>query len=152
MKQTIKLTENELRNMIADIINESMEESEDEGLKKNLQAAWSAFKGNETPNAEGNTFQQTAKTIGNKFKAAKQNFKSQGKWDNLENVRKSVKQLVDAGKIDPEMSVSELIAPMGGIGRMKTDITKNMKANGGQRFEESINAVVNKVINEMINK
>ena len=152
MAQKIIVTESQLRDMVVRAINESLGESEDEGLKKNLQAAWSAFKGNETPNAEGNAFQRTAKTLGNKVKAAKQNFQGQSKWDDLENVRKSVKQLVDAGKIDPEMPVRELIAPMGGIGRMKTDITNNMKANGGQRFEESVSAIVNKVINEMINK
>lgn len=152
MKQTIKLTESELREMIVNAINESMEEGENEGLLKNLRAGASAFMGNQTNDAEGNGLQKAATTLGNKFKAAKQNFQSQGRWDNLEKVRASVKQLVDDGKINPQMTVQQLIAPMGGIGRMKSDITKGMKANGGQRFEESINAAVDKVINEMFEK
>ena len=152
MGQKITITESQLRDMVVKAINEQLGESEDEGLMKNLKAGWSAFKGNQTQNAEGNAMQRGTQTLGNKFKAAKQNFKGQKNWDSLENVRKSVKQLVDAGKIDPEMPVRELIAPMGGIGRMKTDITNKMKANGGQRFEESISAIVNKVINETINK
>lgn len=152
MGQTIKLTESELRKMIVNAVSEQLNESENEDFLKNVRAGANAFMGNQTNDAEGNGLQRAATTLGNKFKAAKQNFQNQGNWDNLEKIRTSVKQLVDAGKINPLMTVQQLIAPMGGIGRMKSDITKNMKANGGQRFEESINAVVDKVINEMLKK
>ena len=78
MKQTVRLTESELRAMIQETINEAME---DEGLWGGISALGSKF-GNKasrvaqnTGNAIGNAWDKTKQTVGNAYNNAVDNVK-----------------------------------------------------------------------------
>jgi hypothetical protein len=135
MKQTYTLNESELRNLINECVQEVLNEQENEGLGKNMRAAWSAFKGNQTKGAEGNAFQKSAQTISNKFNAAKENFRNQNQYDKIGKIRQELQELVSNGSINGDITVNELLSNFGGLSGMRRNITNTMKQNGGQRIK-----------------
>lgn len=159
MKQTVKLTESELREMIVNAINENMEEGQDEIFDrtgKNLRAGWEGFKGYKGEN-EGNIFQN----LGNRLRNGIEGYKDNNQWHHIDDLKKELKQMVDAGQLDARMTVGQLIRNAnitragrkgGNLDNVKATITKNRTAKGGRTIKESIDVVIDRVINEMIEK
>ena len=129
MKQTYKLNESELRGLIAECVQEVLNEEQNEGLGNNLKAAWSAFKGNKTAGAQGSGIQKAAQTIGNKFSAAKSNFQNQNQYDKIGKIRQELQQLVKNGEINGDITVNQLLSNFGGLSGMRRNITTQMKSN-----------------------
>ena len=151
MGQKITVTESQLREMVVNAINEQLGESEDEAIKnwgKNIKSGWSTLKNYMSGDNEGKPLQ---KFIGG-VKAGVQNAQSNNQWHNLEDLRVQIKNVCQKYNINQEMPIRQLIAPNGPLGVQKANLTRSIKANGGKRFEESIDAVVDKVINEMLQK
>ena len=159
MKQTIKLTESELRKMIVNAINESMEEGQDEIFDrtgKNLRAAWEGFKGYKGEN-EGNVFQN----LGNRLRNGIEGYKDNNQWHHIDDLKRELKQMVDAGQLDARLTVGQLIRNAsikragrqgGNLDNAKATISNKRRVQGGQTIKESIDAVIDRVINEMIEK
>lgn len=151
MGQKITVTESQLREMVVNAINEQLGESEDEARKnwgQNIKSGWSTLMNHMSGDNEGKPLK---KFIGG-VKAGIENGRNNNEWHNLEDLRVQIKDVCQKYNINQEMPVRQLIAPGGPLGIQKANLTRSIKANGGQRFEESINAVVDKVINEMLQK
>ena len=125
MKQTVRLTESELRAMIEETINEALE---DEGLGNQLmQGAKSFFgRGNMGKNNYNNRRIRSGNgglNIGKRWDAAKQNFKSQGTIDSANDFIATMKKYMqDAG-----LSVSNKIGELWGYldSRVKSNAAKS---------------------------
>ena len=96
MKQTVRLTESELRAMVQETINEALQ---DEGIWRNLKTGAKTFLSN-TNNGDG---------IKGRFQNARKNYKLQGEYDNLQGLIKQLSQFIDAGEIDPNMTIAQLV-------------------------------------------
>lgn len=115
MRQTIRLTESELRNMIEQSINEAME---DEGFGNQLwQGAKSFFgKGNQGAGNEKNAYTRSFNgglNLGKRWNAAKTNFQTQGVIDNADAIIGPLKQLVQSGQINGKMTVAQVLQMLG---------------------------------------
>lgn len=153
MGQKIIVTESQLRDMVVKAINEQLGESEDEAINtknlgKSLRSGWSTLKNHMSGDNESKPFKRFIGGV----KAGVENSRNNNEWHNLEDLRAQIKDVCQKYNINQEMPIRQLIAPAGPLGVQKANLTRSITANGGQRFEESINAVVDKVINEMLQK
>lgn len=99
MKKTIKLTESEFREMVYATVNEALE---DEGLRN----MWNGFKtGYKTFNSKDNS----ELGIRDRFQRAKSNYKLQGQYDDMNSLVQQLSKFIDAGKIDPNTTIAQLI-------------------------------------------
>ena len=157
MEQKITLTESQLRDMVIKAINESMEESQNEGFFKNMMSGINAgvngkinyHQNPDTKDAASQAFNNMSQRIGN-FKKGYNMQKQNTKMDNL---KQELKQLVDNGTINPKQTVQELLANFGALSSVKANNQRQAKKMGMTRkLNENIDGVINEVIDKVINE
>lgn len=114
MKQTIRLTESELRQMIEESINEAMQ---DEGLWNQLKQGTKAAFGKGDMGARNQTNQKVRSgngglNLGQRAKAFKTNFQSQGVIDNANEIVDGLQKLVDSGVATWQSTLGEVWGQM----------------------------------------
>ena len=105
MKQTIRLTESELRNMIQNVINEALDNEQgelDEGFWNNLKTGANTF-------MNGNGGKTGMEGLKNRWNNAKKNYNLQGELDGMQDLVSKLSQYIDAGQISPQMTVAQLV-------------------------------------------
>ena len=125
MKQTVRLTESELRAMIEETINEALQ---DEGLGNQLMQGAKSFFGRGDMGKKNYHNRVTRSgngglNLGKRWDAAKQNFKSQGTIDSANDFIATMKKYMqDAG-----LSVSNKIGELWGYldSRVKSNAAKS---------------------------
>lgn len=115
MKQTIRLTESELRNMIEASINEAIQ---DEGKTNQfLQGVKSFFgKGNQgKQNIQNDYYRSTGGGLNLKkrWDAAKTNYKTQGVIDNVDAIKNPLSQMIQDGTITTQTTIGQLFQLLG---------------------------------------
>lgn len=96
-KKTIRLTESDLHNIVQEsVMNVLMENEMEEGFWNQVKSGASTFF-----NGEGGLKDRWNKT--------KKNYQAQGELDNLNGLRQQLEQYIDAGMIDPQTTVAQLI-------------------------------------------
>lgn len=129
MKQTIRLTESELREMIEMSINEAMQ---DEG--------WFGDKLNQAKSAAGTMFNKEGGNFGQRINNAKKNWSAQGELNNIGNLRKQLEDLVDNRGIDPNTTIAQLIGgkynnnKFGTMSGMMNNRKSNIQRRGGNAY------------------
>lgn len=96
MRKTVRLTESEFRAMVEQTVNEALQ---DEGFWNNIKTGAKTFVSN-TNKGDG---------IKGRFQNAKKNYKLQGEYDNMQGLIKQLSQFIDAGQIDPNTTIAQLV-------------------------------------------
>lgn len=96
MTQKIVLTESELYNVIAEQVNEALQ---DEGFWNNLKTGAKTFFSN-TNNDRG---------ISDRWNNAKKNYRLQGEYDNFSSLIQTLSKMIDDGEIDPQITVAQFV-------------------------------------------
>lgn len=114
MKQTIRLTESELRGMIEESVRQMIAEGEmEEGffgnLKAGVQSAFGRGQGSEQAKAD-RAGKRGGLNLGKRWNAAKEGYKQQGVIDNLDNIKKTLEDLIFKGKLDTNMTLGEFLS------------------------------------------
>ena len=153
MKQTIKLTESELREMIVNAINESMEEGENEGFLKNMMSGLNAGVNGKIDyhkNPDGkDAADQIRNNVGQRFSNFKKGYNMQKQNSKMDNLKQELKQLVNDGSIKPNQTVQELLANFGGLSRVKANNQRQAAKMGMTRkLSETIDRVIDEFLNE----
>ena len=104
MKQRIRLTESQLYQLIQDCVNESLMESEmDENwFSDKLNQAKTSFKTFMNNDRKDNS-------LSDRMERAKKNWHSQGELNGFQNLKDQLSQYLDAGKINPQTTVAQLV-------------------------------------------
>lgn len=123
MKQTISLTESELRQMIEESINEAMQ---NEGLWKQLKQGTKAAFGKGDMGVKNQNNQRVRSgngglNLGKRVDAFKQNFKSQGVIDNANEIVNGLQKLVDSGVCTWQSTLGEV---WGAMNQQKAQATR----------------------------
>ena len=123
MKQTIRLTESELKQMIEESINEAMV---DEGLWNQLKQGTMAAFGKGDMGSKNYYNRQTRSgngglNLGQRANAFKQNFKSQGVIDNANEIVNYLQKLVDSGVCTWQSTLGEV---WGAMNQQKAQATR----------------------------
>lgn len=114
-KNVIRLTEEDLNNIIKESVQQILKENpENEGFWNNLKTGAKTFMNND--NRQG-------LDLKNRWNAAKSNFKTQGEYDDIKDLIQKLSQLLDQRKISPQTTVAQLVG-----GKYNTD------AQGRQRM------------------
>lgn len=116
MAQQIKLTESELKNTIAKYINEALE---DEGFWNNLKTGAKTFVSGD--NKGGG--------MSGRWNNAKKNFNLQGEYDEMNKLIQDITKFVDAGQIDPQTTIAQLVGGkynQGRFGKMTGKMNNRM--------------------------
>lgn len=114
----IRITESDLHQ----IIKESVQSILNEQMNEELEENWFGDKWKQTKSAFS-TATQNNRDLGlkDRFTKAKQNWNSQGELNNLNNLAQQLSQFVDAGQLNPQMTIAQLIGGKyngGRFGRM----------------------------------
>lgn len=96
MKKTVRLTESEFRAMVEQTVNEALQ---DEGTWNNIKTGAKTFVSN--TNKGGG--------IKGRFQNAIKNYKLQDEYDNMQGLIKQLSQFIDAGQIDPNTTIAQLV-------------------------------------------
>lgn len=105
MRQSIKLTESQLRGMIQEAIEDAMnDECVDEGLWNQMKTGVKTFANN-----SGN--------LKNRWGAAKKNYQTQGQMDQMDSlkgdmvkVQDKLQQMLDSGLLTPQTTVEQILS------------------------------------------
>ena len=157
MGQKITVTESQLRDMVVKAINESMEESQNEGFFKNMRSGINAgvngkINYHQDPNAK-DAASQAINNIGQRIGNFKKGYNMQKQNTKMDNLKQELKQLVNNGSINPNQTVQELLANFGGLSSVKTNNQRQAKKMGMTRkLDENIDGVINEIIKEVINE
>ena len=99
-KTVIRLNEDELKGMIKNILKENIENGNiDEGLWNQLKTGAKTFVSSKNK----------GQGISGRWDAAKKNYGLQGEKDKFEDILKQLKALVDAGEIDPNLTIGQYL-------------------------------------------
>lgn len=129
MKQTIRLTESELRDMIEMSINEAIQ---DEG--------WFGDKLNQAKSAVGTMFNKEGGNFGKRINNAKKNWSAQGELNDIRNLRTLLADLIDKKGIDPNTTIGQLMGgkynnnQLGTMPRMMGNRKSNILKRGGNAY------------------
>ncbi len=129
MRQTIRLTESELRDMIQQSINEAMQDENwvDDKINQGKSAVKTMF------NKEGGDLRQ-------RIRNAKKNWTAQGELNDIGNLRKELEDLVDKRGIDPNTTIAQLIGgkynnnKFGTMSGMMNNRKTNIQRRGGNAY------------------
>ena len=105
-KKVIKLTESDLHNIIKEAVEQVMLENVEE-----LEEGWFGDKWNQTKTA-AKTFTQNSSqpmSMKDRFNKAKANWNTQGELNNINKLINSLSEFVDAGQLNPQMTIAQLI-------------------------------------------
>lgn len=99
-KQVIRLTEAQLKEKIKASLREKIENGElDEGFWKQLKTGAKTFVSDKNK----------GQGLSGRWDAAKKNYGLQGEKDKFGDILKQLKALVDAGEIDPNLTIGQYI-------------------------------------------
>ncbi len=180
MKQTIKLTESELREMIVNAINESMEEGENEVFDKTRQKIKNAYNQMSTglktakkmpinyhadPNAK-DALSQGISNIGQRIGNFKKGYNMQAQYKHMDDLKNELQQLVNNGTLYPKQSLEQLLTSStrssqnknrGSIGfdgvksELQTQSAKLVHTKNGI-IRKDLEEAINRVIDEFLNE
>ena len=115
MKQTIRLTESELRNMIHSAVNEALVNGQgelDEGFWNQLKTGANTFMNRKTDNTTG-----FGNRIKDRWNAAKKNYNTQGQIDTMDelkadvqNIQGKLQELLSNGLLTPQTTVEQILS------------------------------------------
>jgi len=114
MRQTIRLTEGELRYMIQESINEAMEEGRWNQFKQGAKAFFG--KGDQGSQNIANQYDRSfngGMNLGKRWNAAKTNYQTQGVIDNADEIIQPLRQMVQNGEISNKTTVGQLFQMLG---------------------------------------
>jgi hypothetical protein len=134
-KKTIRLTEADLHNLVMEAVEQVVMETEDE-----LEEGWLGDKWNQAKSA-ATTFGQSGEVgLKDRFKTAQANWKSQGELNNINNLIQSLSAFVDAGKLNPNMTIAQLIGgkyngnKFGRMTGMSANLRSQISKRGGSHY------------------
>ncbi|MCF0213830.1 MAG: hypothetical protein HUK13_10090 [Muribaculaceae bacterium] len=114
----IRITESDLHQ----IIKESVQSILNEQMNEELEENWFGDKWKQTKSAFSTATQNNWDLgLKDRFTKAKQNWNSQGELNSLNNLAQQLSQFVDAGQLNPQMTIAQLIGGKyngGRFGRM----------------------------------
>lgn len=143
MKQTIRLTESQIRSMIEESVKKMIAEGEvDEAFWNQLkQGAKSAF-GKGVGSEKSMAMRQNGGfNVGKRWNAAKQGFKSQGQVDEIDRVAGYLQKLVDAGKVSPDQTVGQLLSMPGGSNKFQKGSLGQMRSQANAAASKAQNDI-----------
>ena len=129
MKQTIRLTESELRQMINESINEAM-----------MDEGWFGDKMNQAKSAVGTMFNKNGGDLKQRYQNAKKNWRTQGELNDIGNLRKQLEDLINKHRIDPNTTIAQLIGgkynnnKFGTISGMMNNRKSRIVGRGGNAY------------------
>lgn len=135
----IHLTEEELKQYISEevskFLNESFDNMSDSGIEENAEeeGVWNNLK-----TGAKTFFSQQGNpdaSVSDRWRRAKANYKQQGTVDNYRNLYVQLKQLLDSGKINPNVTVGQLVGGQynkNRLGRLHSYIGGNQSAINGR--------------------
>lgn len=131
MKQTVRLTESELRDMIEMSINEALQ---DEGLGNQLMQGAKSFFGRGDMGKKNNNNRVTRSgngglNLGKRWNAAKQNFKSQGTIDSANDFIATLKNYMQEAGLGVSNKIGELWGYLDGQVKGKAAKSGSMAQN-----------------------
>ena len=153
MSKTIRLTESQLRNTIMEcverIILSEMEElqpstlSEDELNEECLDENWFTDKFKQIGSGVSALFGKDGQKWRERFRNVGKNFVNQGEINKLKNLITQLSDFVDAGQLNPNMTIAQLIGGKyrnGQFGRMSALLNnkKSQISKRGGNFYESV--------------
>lgn len=123
MSKKVLINESELHNLIFEAVNDYLlNESEDEGLLKNLYKGYQAGKNAKIDYQKerlGGVGDALHNSLSQRFAAGKEAYNLQKQYTRMGQLRQELQQLVDDGAINPKQTVQELLASFGGFGQVK---------------------------------
>lgn len=133
MKRTnkIRLTESQLHDIIRESVYNVLNENE-------VEEGWFGDKWNQVKSAYNTATQnggEDGMSMRDRFSAAKKNWNTQGELNGLNNLAQQLSQFVDAGQINPQMTIAQLIGGKynnGKFGRM-SGMTANRRGQISRR-------------------
>lgn len=135
-KKTIRLTESDLHNLIMEAVEEVMNETDE------LEEGWLGDKWNQAKSAATTFGQSGDMGIKNRFQTAKSNWKTQGELNNINKLKQSLSDFVDAGQLNPNMTIAQLIGgkynnnKFGRMSGMAANRRSQIAKRGGSYYEE----------------
>lgn len=134
----IVLNENDLNKIIKESIDKIINEAiENGGLDETLNEdamQWLKNKGKQIKTGFNTATRKGNVSLANRLKTGYQNYKTQGKLNDLVDLRNMLQQGVQSGKITPDMTVGQLIGLGKGNGTKKGQrgsLTNVINANKG---------------------
>ena len=126
-KKLIRLTEQDLHFLVENAVQAYLTENGmDEGL-------WNQMKTGANTMFQKNTSGQPM-GLKQRWNNAKNNFQTQGKLDNLSGLKQQLEQYIDAGQLNPQMTIAQLVGGKyngnkfgrltGQMGNMRSQISK----------------------------
>jgi hypothetical protein len=128
----IKLTEKELNQIIKESVNLIIKENQE------LEEGWLGDKWNQTKTAAKTLTQKNDMNLKDRFNNAKKNWNTQGELNNINNLRQSLINFVEAGQIDTNMTIGQLIGgkynnnKFGKMNAMANNRIGQIKRRGGE--------------------
>lgn len=127
MNKPIQLTEQDLHMLVEDAVRVYLKENGMEEISMNqLKSGIGTFFSKNTSNKPMGLTQR--------FKNGYANFKNQGKLDDLSNLKQQLEQYIDAGQLNPQMTIAQLVGGKyngnkfgrltGQMGNMRSQISK----------------------------
>lgn len=135
-KNTIKLTETDLHNLIMEAVEQVMKESNE------IEEGWIGDKWNQVKSAATTAAQNNGGNIKDRYTAAKANWKTQGELNNINNLKQMLSDFIDAGQINPNMTIAQLIGgkyngnKFGRMTSMAANRRSQIAKRGGSHYEE----------------
>ena len=114
------MNEAQLSHYIQNIINEEMESE-----------GWFGDKWKQAKTAANTAFQNGGEEgigLKDRFNAAKKNWQTQGELNNLSNLRQQLEQYVEAGQLNPQMTIAQLVG-----GKLNNNKFGNLSAKMANR-------------------
>lgn len=172
MGQKITITESQLREMIVNAINESLEESENEIFDKTRQKVKNVYNQMSTglktarkapinyhadPNAK-DAASQAINNIGQRIGNFRKGYNMQAQYKHMDDLKNELQQLVDDGTLYPNQSLTQLLTAskrssqnknMGSIG---FDGVKSELQMQSAKFVRTKKGIINKNLEETINR
>ena len=135
-KELIRLTEQDLQNIIKESVTKILQE-------ENIEEGWFGDKWNQVKTAYNTATQDGGNglTLKDRYNRTKNNWQTQGQLNDLSNLRKQLEAFVDSGKINPQMTISQLIGgkyngnKFGKLSGMIGNRQSQINRNGGQYNE-----------------
>ena len=142
-KQVIRLNEATLRRLVAECIEESIENSEiEEGFLDNVKAGTkSAFGKGVGSNNSKNIRHGGGLNLNKRWRAAKAGYNAKNTNDKIDNVVSYLNDLINQGKIDPNQTVEQLVKSVGGEGKFAKGNFATMKARNNSVASKAQNDI-----------
>lgn len=108
MKQTITMNEEQFHRFLKNIVNETINSQEiDEGLWDQVKTGAKTFF---NPKKDSNNTTNDGRVdLSNRFNNAKNNFQLRGQYDNMNDLRNKLIELINNRNISPETTIGQLI-------------------------------------------